>query len=185
MRKFEISDRFTTADIGLAVEGDSLPELFQAAAEGMFAIILGPARQRNIFATREIALRDSTGEQLLVDWLSDLIYLFDAEDLVPYDYRIVIAEEPDFAVSGAIDFGRYETGREAAEHEIKAVTYYKLQIERTGGRYRCHWCSTYDENGEIIRRNLGGADRKQTGDEGSGAGAFLGNAGQGDRRRSC
>ena len=138
MRKFEISDRFTMADIGLAVEADSLPELFQAAAEGMFAIILGPGHPRNIFVTREIALRDSTEEQLLVDWLSDLIYLFDAEGLIPYDYRIAVAEGPDYAVGGAIDFGRYEAGRETAQHEIKAVTYYKLQIERIGGRYRCH-----------------------------------------------
>jgi SHS2 domain-containing protein len=137
MRKFEINDRFTTADIGLAVVGDSLPELFQAAAEGMFAIILGPARPRKISATREIALRDSSGEQLLVDWLSDLIYLFDTEGLVPYDYRITIAEEPDFILNGAVDFGRYNAEQEAAQHEIKAVTYYKLRIERAGGRYRC------------------------------------------------
>ncbi|MDD4051951.1 MAG: archease [candidate division Zixibacteria bacterium] len=138
MRKFEISDRYTTADIGLAVEGDSLPELFRAAAEGMFAIILGPVGPRNIYVTRDIPLRSATGEQLLIDWLSDLIYLFDTEGLVPYDYRITIAEGGDYAISGAIDFGRYEAGRDTAEHEIKAVTYYKLQIERTGGRYRCH-----------------------------------------------
>lgn len=138
MRKFEISDRFTTADIGLEIEGDSLSELFQAAAEGMFAIILGPSGPQKTVTTREMILRTSNGEQLLVDWLSELIYLFDAEGLVPREYRVAVTEEQGFVLRGVVDFRRYEPERESAEHEIKAVTYYRLQVERKGGMYRCH-----------------------------------------------
>jgi SHS2 domain-containing protein len=136
MRKFEISDRHTTADIGLAVAGDTLAELFQAAAEGMFAIILGPLVLPATVDTREINLRAATGEQLLVDWLSDLIYLFDAEALVPVAYRLAVTPEP--ALHAIVDFRIYEADKETAEHEIKAVTYYRLRLERDGGGYRCH-----------------------------------------------
>jgi len=138
MRTFAISDRHTTADIGLDVAGDSLPELFQAAAEGMFAIILGPAGPSSKADTREVTLRATTQEQLLVDWLSDLIYLFDAEALVPVAYRLAMTEETEPELRAAVDFRRYEAGRETAEHEIKAVTYYRLRLERDGGGYRCH-----------------------------------------------
>jgi SHS2 domain-containing protein len=138
MRKFEISDRHTTADIGLEIEGTSLAELFQAAAEGMFAIILGRPGLHEITTTREILLRTSSGEQLLVDWLSELIYLFDAEGLVPLDYHLTVAEEPEYAVCSRVDFRRYDAVTESAEHEIKAVTYYRLQLTRAGGAYHCH-----------------------------------------------
>jgi SHS2 domain-containing protein len=139
MGKFVISDRFTTADIGLDLEADSLEGLFETGANGMFAIILGEQSRTTETVKKTIKLESETIEQLLVDWLSELLYLFDTDDLIAQDYQIDLAAEDDnAALRGKVDFRSYNRDMDAAEHEIKAVTYYKLKVEREGGVYRCH-----------------------------------------------
>lgn len=138
MRTFAIDDWFTTADIGLTATGDTPGELFQAAAEGMFSIILGPSVQAGVVDARRIDLCAVGVEQLLVDWLSELIYLFDAHGLVPVTYRAVEVRERETAVQALVEFRRYDPDSETAAHEIKAVTYYRLRLERIDGGYRCH-----------------------------------------------
>ncbi|MCP4567992.1 MAG: archease [FCB group bacterium] len=138
MHNFEISDRFTIADIGLTLEGDSLTELFLAGAEGMMTIILGVTPSQTPAETVNINLTADSREQLLVDWLSELIYLFDAKNLIPVSYNISVEQNDRFTLSGKVAFRIFSGETETAEHDIKAVTYYKLKIEEHDGLYRCH-----------------------------------------------
>ena len=139
MRSFEISDRYTTADIGLELAADSLEELFIAASEGMFAVILGGRSEEKSTVKKRLEFSTDSLETLLVDWLSELIYLFDTDGLIPERFHLTITtEEERPTVSGDVDFRRYDRERDQAEHEIKAVTYYKLNIRKDDGLYRCH-----------------------------------------------
>lgn len=139
MRKFEISDRFTTSDIGLDLEADSLEELFAAGAEGMLAIIFSRRPAGKITHHSEITLTAPTAEQLLVDWLSELLYLFDAEALIAHDYKLSVVRSPSgYELKGQVGWQPFRPVHDPAEHEVKAVTYYKLKIENDDGIYRCH-----------------------------------------------
>lgn len=139
MRKFEISDEFTTSDIGLELRGDSLAELFQAGAEGMFEIILGHRETGAVSLHRRVDLRAGSSEQLLVDWLSELLYAFDAEGIIPGEYRLTITEDQNgAALKSEMGCFRFDPETYNAEHEVKAVTYYKLNINKDGDLYRCH-----------------------------------------------
>jgi SHS2 domain-containing protein len=139
MRNFIVSDRFTTADIGLDLEADSPGELFIAGAEGLFTLIFGSASTGIAARSREIDLETETPEQLLVDWLSELLYLFDAEGLIACDYDIaVVLETGSCRLGGTAGFRAFDAETDIAEHEVKAVTYYKLKIEGEGGIYRTH-----------------------------------------------
>ncbi len=138
MWKFEISDAHTTADIGLSVEADSVPELFQAAAEGMFTIILGAGSVAVDTFSRTVTLQAESADQLLIDWLSELIYLFDAERIIPVAYHLTVAADGTVRLHGDLKCRHFDPDGERAEHEIKAVTYYMLRITKEGNRYRCH-----------------------------------------------
>jgi SHS2 domain-containing protein len=139
MRKFEINDRFTTSDIGLDIEADSLRELFLAGAEGMFAIIIGEKPTGATSVRREIELAANSNEQLLVDWLSELLYLFDAEGLIAGECILDISTiNENYKLRADVKFRPFSAEMDAAEHEVKAVTYYKLEIKEEGGRYGCH-----------------------------------------------
>ncbi len=139
MRTFEISDQYTISDIGLELTADSLAELYIAGAEGMFAIIFGRRIPRGKSAPVEIEVRADTPEQLLVDWLSELLYNFDAKGLIPVEYHLdTTSNDRGTALAARVGCCRYDREKDEAEHEIKAVTYYKLKIKRSNGIYRCH-----------------------------------------------
>lgn len=139
MYKFEISDRYTTADVGLELEADSLEDLFIGGAVGMFAIVFGVSQKKPAAVWKEFELRAFNPEQLLVDWLSELLYLFDTEKLIPVAYEVSIgARDGDISLSGSVGFRPFNRNVDQAEHEVKAVTYYKLIIKKDDRLFRCH-----------------------------------------------
>lgn len=138
MRKFEISDKYTTADLGLDILGDSLEELYICAAEGMFDIILGGG-QVSPKEEIELKIRSGSREQLMVDWLSELLYLFDARRLVPGRYVLTIEKlNGDYLLQCRIGMGYFDPEKDQSDYDIKAVTYHRLRIEKRDELYQCH-----------------------------------------------
>ena len=136
MHEFTVSDKHTTADIGLELKASSIEELFLAAAEGMMVIIFGSSIGGKPETTIDVSMQATGKEELLVDWLSELLYLFDADRLMPVSYEIKIGSNRE-ALEAQVGFRRYNK-RDKAEHEIKAVTYYKLNIVKIDDLYQCH-----------------------------------------------
>jgi SHS2 domain-containing protein len=135
MRKFEINDKLSVTDIGIDISGDSLEELFIAGAEGMFDIIIeNPGGCDSL--VREIELSSGTANELLVDWLSELLYLFDAEGIIATNFEVSIAKKQEVLyLSGKVHFRRFDSKADIAKNEIKAVTYYKVNVKREGDIY--------------------------------------------------
>ena len=73
MKKYTLIDH--TADIGIKAYGKSLSEAFENAAKGMFDIITDNSDIDSV-GQYDIELSADDLEQLLVDFLSDLLYFF-------------------------------------------------------------------------------------------------------------
>jgi len=124
---FEFEEIEHTADVGLRVRGKDLPELFVNAARGMWTLIVPDIDSVEPVVTREIELEAMDLEVLLVDWLSELLYLHETEheaysqfavhDISPTHLR---AEARGAPVNG-YTFGKH----------VKAVTFNDLVIEET------------------------------------------------------
>ena len=119
-----------TADVGLEVCGESLADLLETAARGVFSIILddGP---REVAVEADVALTPdaSPGEELrelLVVWLQELLYRFEMEHLVPLEFDF--AEAGPARVRARVGFGRFDPKRHRAATEVKAVTYHELAV---------------------------------------------------------
>jgi SHS2 domain-containing protein len=74
MGKYQILEH--TADKGLAVEAESLPDLFETAARGLFRLMIDPDRYP---PTEQVAieLHAPDLEALMVKWLNELLYHFE------------------------------------------------------------------------------------------------------------
>lgn len=85
MPPFEIIEH--TADIGIRAFGASETEVFENAAVGMFSLIsdLEKIREDNDF---NIEIEAEDRETLLVEWLNELIYLYDSQELLLKSFRI-------------------------------------------------------------------------------------------------
>ncbi len=113
-----------TADTGIAVEADTFAEVLEWAARGMFELMydLGDsAAERSVVV--EVAA--STAEDLLVDVLSELLYVSEANDVIPC--RFAIAADP---TSARVTIGVTPMRTELLHGPpIKAVTYHDLLVE--------------------------------------------------------
>lgn len=119
-----------TADIGIIAYGADLKQTFAHAARGLLSLITDPDKVNEV-TYRDIELTAPDIESLLVDWLNELIYIFDTENILFKRFDISQLE-PDHLKARA-----YGEKVDRARHEIKlgikATTYHMLQIVRDDG----------------------------------------------------
>ncbi|MBI4300948.1 MAG: archease [Chloroflexi bacterium] len=125
---FEITDH--TADIGLRAWGKDVRDAFVQAATGLFSIIcdLDEVQERE---SREVSVSAEEREDLLVDWLSEMLYLFDAELLLLR--RFDIKSLQDGKLTATVYGETAEPGRHHIKLGVKAVTYHQLRVEERDG----------------------------------------------------
>jgi SHS2 domain-containing protein len=122
MRQYELIEH--TADVGLKAYGKTIAEAFEHAAEGMFDIITDESTIDPI-GQYDIQLEAPDLEQLLVDWLSKLLFLNDAQDLVFGKFQVKLTEN---RLSASVFGEKYDTKKHRMGVEIKAVTYHMLKV---------------------------------------------------------
>ena len=123
-----------TADIGIRVYGKNLEELFLNSARAAFSIITNfiPAEEK----TRHISLEAQTLEDLLVNWLNELISSFFAYKFLPNSYAVVITLGSPNILKATVKGDEYDPYSRKVDAEIKAATYHNLKIEKTKEGYK-------------------------------------------------
>ncbi len=124
-----------TADIAFKVSGESLEELFSAAAEAWRSSVV----EETNYCKREnkvIEIKSSLQEQLLVDFLSELnFYLFTRKWLFNLVKKMKIKNENDtWILTGKIE-GMPLSAEIEIKQEIKAITFHQMNIEKIGNQY--------------------------------------------------
>jgi SHS2 domain-containing protein len=122
MKRYEIIDH--TADIGIKAYGKTISEAFTNAAFAMFDIITNKSKIDNI-GQYDIQLDAPDLEQLLIDWLSELLFLNSAKNLVFNKFNVTIDKTH---LSSSIFGELYDESKHNKGTEIKAVTYHMLKV---------------------------------------------------------
>ncbi len=131
MKRFEILDH--TADIGIVVYGENLKALFENAGKAFFHLItdLRKVRRRT---ERKIAIKGEGLDRLMVDWLSELLYLHDVENLLFKEFTV---ESVGKGGLKALAKGEpFQEGLHAIKTEVKAITYHRIEVRQEKGRWR-------------------------------------------------
>jgi len=127
MKEFEILEH--TADVGIKAYGKNLAECFENAAKGMFAIITDNSKIDSVGEYR-IELKADSLEELLVDWLSELLFLNSAYNLVFGEFKVDL-DEKKIRLNARVFGEEYNRNKHGYGVEIKAVTYHMLRIKKT------------------------------------------------------
>jgi SHS2 domain-containing protein len=119
-----------TADLGLRVWGRALPELFANAAEGMCALYfeLAAVQPRE---ERAVSADGYDREEVLVDWLRQLLYGIEVDRFLPCRFDILRLE--DTRLEAVVRGEGYDPARHRWRTGIKAVTYHDLHVVRDAG----------------------------------------------------
>jgi SHS2 domain-containing protein len=121
-----------TADLGLQVWGKTLPELYANAAEGMASLYYNPGAVRPL-ETRAIAVEGYDREEVLVHWLSELLYLVEVHSFLPS--RFEITELDDTHLRAEVSGELFSRERHEWRTGIKAVTYHDIHVQEVGGEW--------------------------------------------------
>ena len=124
-----------TADVGIRVWGRNWIELFEVAARGMVSQIVD-INSVTEKAMRELEIEGETGEELLLNWLREILYLIECGMLF---CRFGVGED-NFSDRGADNYRFYgslggeklDPSRHDICTDIKAVTRHGLSLKRKG-----------------------------------------------------
>lgn len=124
---YELIDH--TADIGIRVTEPSIPALFETAGRAMFDQIadtdgLSGAR------VREIKVSGMDREDLLINWLRDLLCFWTIDGLLVKNVKI--HEMDDIRLEAEVLYDDYNPKQHEILKDIKAVTYHNVAILETG-----------------------------------------------------
>ena len=128
-KKYEFIEH--TADLGFKAYGASRERLFAHAAEAFFETIvaLESVEER---LERSIQVEADGLDNLMVSWLSELLYLYDTDRLVFKSFQIQRTEENQLEANARGEI--LDPARHEIKAGIKAVTYHQLYVkERVGG----------------------------------------------------
>ncbi len=125
-----------TADMGIEAKGDSLAALFRQAALGLRQILTccTDIRHREEI---QVEVRAQDPEELLVNWLNELLFLLEVRQLLPADF--VIDSISDSRLRARVQGEFLDAERHFLEREIKAVTYHQIRVEQRAGGWRARF----------------------------------------------
>ncbi len=127
-KEFEIVNH--TADVGIIAYGASMKEAFANAAKGLFSLITELDDVEEVMH-RDIELTAPDQESLLVEWLNELIYLFDAENLLFKRFDITQLSQTHLK---ARSYGHeVDSSKHRIKTGVKAATYHMLKVEKGNG----------------------------------------------------
>ena len=122
-----------TADIGVRVFGRGLKELFENAAFAMFDILADLEGLRGDIV-KDFEIKAANKEELLVDWLDELLFNFYTKEVIFYKFDVHEVSETGLKAKA---FGRpVAANRNRLKTEIKAATYSDLKIKNTESGYQ-------------------------------------------------
>jgi SHS2 domain-containing protein len=117
-----------TADLGLAIRGASEEDLFANAAFAVFDIItdLGRVEPRE---TRLILVEGDSPEDLLINFLREILYLYNGERWLLKELRVTRIGER--ALEAEARGEPFDGQKHEICKEIKAVTYHQAEVRKT------------------------------------------------------
>ncbi len=137
-----IIDYEHTADVMYEVVADTLEELFEYAAQGMFKYITDLER---VEPAKEVAV-EAKGfdlENLLYRWLEEFIIIHDVEGMVFSRFKVDKIEEIEeggeriYRIRGRAWGEKFDRGKHKPGVVVKAVTYSQMEIKRDeNGKWR-------------------------------------------------
>jgi SHS2 domain-containing protein len=121
--KYSVIDH--TADFGIHVYGSDSKELFANAAWAVFDLITEMDRLTG-FDSCDIEVSGDDWPDLMVNWLREVLYLWNGKELLVKKARILSLSETELTATLKCD--SFNPDRHVIKTEIKAVTYHQIQV---------------------------------------------------------
>jgi len=120
-----------TADVKFLAYGKTLEEVFENSALAMFNVMID-TRKISGELVKDFFLKSPDLESLIVDWLSEHLYLFEVDEIVFSKFNVdrIRKENCEYSITSRASGEKFYPNSHPFETEIKAVTYNQLKVEK-------------------------------------------------------
>jgi len=135
-QKYKILEDIAIADIAIESYGKNLNELFENSA---FAIFEETADLKKISKKEKktINLESNKIEDLLFDFLSEILFLKDTYSIVFKKSKVTIKEKQNkFSLKAELDGENIDRNKHGLRNDIKAITLHMFKVEKTKTGYK-------------------------------------------------
>jgi len=131
---YEFVDELTVADIAFRAWGHNLEETFVAAADAVMNTMVEDLDAIQPHDTRILSVEHEALDLLLFNFLQELLYYKDADQLLLRVQQLHIADERQLYTLQATAVGeRIDPGHHRMRVDVKAVTLHRFSLMQTDG----------------------------------------------------
>jgi SHS2 domain-containing protein len=125
-----------TADVAADLDGNTPGELFSSAAQALTDTITALERVQPS-VPQSITLEAPTLEDLLVDWLNELLYLFEVQNVLVSESDVTLGQRDGrWALSATARGEPFDPSRHPSRVLVKSATYHGLHVTHEDGTWR-------------------------------------------------
>ncbi len=134
--KIKFLDKIAIADTAFEVEGSSLDELFEVAAKAL-TIAMADVDSIRPVLKKEVKINNEKQDLLLFDFLNELLFYKDSENLLFSKYNVKIKKSNNaFKLNATILGEEANPKRHKITTDIKAVTLHLFELKKKNGIYK-------------------------------------------------
>ncbi len=127
-------EELSSADAAFEATGRTLEELFSDAAIATFEVMADTNTVKQLL-TREIKLENESVDGLLIDWLSELVFLKDTETILFSVFDVNIRKNDVYILKAAAKGEKIDREKHSLRSDVKAVTYHMFEVTKTGDNW--------------------------------------------------
>ena len=129
-KKYRITKHQT--ELAVRISGSSQADLFANSAFALFDVMTDPATIE-IKERIPLEIEGSDREDLMVNWMRELLYLYQASGYLLKEFKI--SQVKDTVVKAEVCGEKIDPDRHEIKQEIAAVAFHKSRMEKTGNQW--------------------------------------------------
>jgi SHS2 domain-containing protein len=134
MGRYEFLPGVAIADLAFEVHAESLNELFSLSAQALFDAMVELQDVRPEHEVR-ISLTAEKLDNLLFDWLAELVYQKDLDAQLFSQFEVSIDENGNCKLDATVRGEPIDPVRHQLKTDVKAITYHMFKLEKKGNGY--------------------------------------------------
>ena len=127
-------EELSSADTAFEATGRTLEELFSDAAIATFEVMADTNTVKQLL-TREIQLENESVDGLLIDWLSELVFLKDTETILFSVFDVNIRKNDVYILKATAKGEKIDREKHSLRSDVKAVTYHMFEVTKKGDNW--------------------------------------------------
>ena len=134
-KKYKFLEDVAIADIAFEAYGKDLNEMFESAAIAIFEL---SADLKTVEAKKKLEVKLENGkiENLLYDFLSEILFLKDSKYMVFKKVKVSITEGKKYQLKAILEGDTINPQKQKLENDIKAVTMHMFKVEKEKNNWK-------------------------------------------------